>query len=104
MARVIRRESAKRDLTIHFAYIGEHASIELAERFLRAAEKSFKSLSQMPDMGALSRLQHGKSVGVRILPIQGFERYLIIYRPLGDGVQIERVIHAAQDYHRVLAR
>lgn len=34
--------------------------------------------------------------------VRGFEAYLIVYRPLKDGVQIERVIHAKQDYKRVL--
>jgi plasmid stabilization system protein ParE len=36
--------------------------------------------------------------------VRGFERYLILYRPLPDGVQIERVIHASQDYQRIAGR
>ena len=31
-----------------------------------------------------------------------FENFLIFYRPLKDGVAIERVFHAKQDYQRVL--
>jgi plasmid stabilization system protein ParE len=34
--------------------------------------------------------------------VRDFARYLIIYRPVTGGVQIERVIHSAQDYQRVL--
>jgi plasmid stabilization system protein ParE len=32
-----------------------------------------------------------------------FEKHLIFYQPIPDGVRIERVIHAAQDYTRILA-
>ena len=40
--------------------------------------------------------------GVRLWRVGGFERYLIAYRPLKEGVVIERVFHAAQDYQRIL--
>ena len=36
--------------------------------------------------------------------VRQFEKYLIFYHPLADGVQIERVIHAAQDHTRILTR
>jgi hypothetical protein len=34
--------------------------------------------------------------------VRGFREYLIAYRPHSEGVAIERLIHAKQDYHRVL--
>lgn len=51
MPRVIRRVAAKRDLTEHFVFLGENASIEVARRFLQAVDDTFQSLSQMPEMG-----------------------------------------------------
>lgn len=104
MARIARRAAAKRDLIKHFAYLGEHGSIEVAERFLQAAERSLQRLAQMPDMGISGKVQRGKFAGVRLWPISGFDRYIIVYRPLKDGVQVERVIHSAQDYRRLLGR
>jgi toxin ParE1/3/4 len=34
--------------------------------------------------------------------VRGFESYLIFYMPRKDGIAVERVIHASQDYQRVL--
>jgi plasmid stabilization system protein ParE len=72
MARVLKREAAKRDLIGHFVYLAGNASLEVARRFADAARNTFSELA------------------------------LIAYRPLKDGVVIERVFHGAQDYHRVL--
>jgi len=33
--------------------------------------------------------------------VKGFERYLIFYRPLTDGVEILRAIHGARDIERL---
>src|SRR5450432_2198596 len=81
MARVLRREAAKRDLIAHFVYLGKNASTEVAERFLRAAEQAGKSLAQMPEIGIPGKVQRGKYAGVRIWPVPGFDKYLIVYRP-----------------------
>ena len=72
MAKRILREAAKRDLTIHFAYLGEHASLEVADRFLAAAEHAFQRLAEMLRIGAPRKIR----------------------------VRIERVIHSARDYRR----
>jgi hypothetical protein len=34
--------------------------------------------------------------------VRGFESYLIFYVPRADGIAVERVIHASQDYRRLL--
>ena len=39
---------------------------------------------------------------LRMWRIRGFEKYLIFYEPLAGGVEIMRVIHAAQDYNRIV--
>jgi toxin ParE1/3/4 len=83
-------------------YIGEHANPDVADNFLTSAERSFRDLAAMPEMGSPARVRRGKFKGVRLWPIARFEKYLIVYRPVTDGVQIERVIHSAQDYHRIL--
>jgi len=49
-------------------------------------------------------VRQGRFADVRLWRVRGFENYLIFYRPLADGVQIERVIHAAQDYQQILGR
>ena len=48
--------------------------------------------------------QVGRFADVRMWRVRDFEKYLIFYRPVGDRIQIERVVHAAQDYTRVVGR
>ena len=101
MPRIIKRLAAKRDLTLHFVWFAEQAGVEVARRYQRAAEKAFQNLAKMPRMGPL-KAHEGKFAGVRMWRVPGFESFLIFYRPLKDGVAIERVFHAKQDYQRVL--
>ena len=49
MARVLKRVAAKRDLTDHFVFLGENASVDVARRFLHAANVSFQALAKIPN-------------------------------------------------------
>ena len=102
MARIFIRATAKRDLTHHIVYLSENGSNEIATRFRNAAEATFKSLSLMPELGTPSKINDGIFAGIRLWPISDFGRYLIAYRLRGSDVIIERIIHAAQDYGRIL--
>jgi toxin ParE1/3/4 len=102
MPQVLKCEAARRDLIRHFVYLAESASLEVARRFKDAARVSFIQLSETPEMGAPGKVRQGKYARVRLWRVGGFERYLIAYRPLKDGVVIERVFHAVQDYQRIL--
>jgi len=102
MARVVRREAAKRDLVRHFVYLAENATLKIARSFKDAAHDTFVALSEAPEMGAPHKIRQGKFAGIRLWRVNGFERYLIAYRPIKEGVAIERVFHAAQDYRRIL--
>src|SRR5437870_3088737 len=102
MPTVKTRVAAKRDLVVHFAYIGERAGVAAAERFAQASESSFAELARHPEIGAPGKIRRGRFAGVRLWSVKGFPKYLIAYRPMRHGVQIERVFHAAQDYQRIL--
>jgi plasmid stabilization system protein ParE len=101
MRRIVKRVAAKRDLIVHFAFIAE-GSPDAARRFLVSAEKSFQDLAEMPYMGAPRDALSSKFADIRLWRVTGFENYLILYRPRSDGIAVERVIHAKQDYHRFL--
>jgi toxin ParE1/3/4 len=102
MPRITQRPAARRDLIQHFVYLAEHAGLETARRFRQAAQQTYEELAAMPQMGASRKVRQGRFAEVRMWRVRSFENYLIFYRPLTDGVQIERVIHAAQDYQRIL--
>ena len=99
MGRAIVRPAARRDLIRHFAYIGENSSLDAARRFLSEARSTFLELAQTTHLGA--RRQSPKFPTLRMWRVRHFEKYLIFYPPIPDGVRIERVIHAAQDYTRI---
>ena len=104
MPRVVQRPAARQDFIIHYAYLAENASPETAKRFRRAVDQTYAELARMPKMGVLGKVGEGKHSGVRLWRVRGFKEYLIAYQPYRDGVAIERLIHAKQDYHRVLGR
>jgi plasmid stabilization system protein ParE len=101
VARAIQRTAARRDFIIHYAYLLEHAGIDSAKRFREAVEETYATLAEMPGMGTPGKRQ-GKHTGVRIFPVRTFANYLVVYRSHTVGVAIERLVHARQDYQRVL--
>jgi plasmid stabilization system protein ParE len=102
MARAFQRPAARRDFLIHYAYLLEHASLPTAKRFRQAVERSYSRLANNPGLGAPHKLRHAKYSTVRLWPVRGFASYLIAYRPYRGGIAVERLIHAKQDYQRVL--
>ncbi len=57
-------------------------------------------LADMPGMGAPR--EHGGLKGLRMWPVRGFERHLIFYRPIEDGIEVIRVLHASRDLEGLL--
>jgi len=94
--RILKRPAAKRDLIEHFTFIGE-GSQEAAFRFLEATRATFEELAAMPEMGSSQEFANPKLAGIRRWRVRHFEHYLIFYRPRTDGIDVVRVIHAAQD-------
>lgn len=102
MARAIQRPAARRDFIIHYVYLAENAGLNTAKRFREAVESTYAELADMPDMGTPGKVRQGKHAGVRLWRVRDFEEYLIAHRPHQGGVAIERLVHAKQDYRRVL--
>jgi toxin ParE1/3/4 len=102
MAAVFQRPAARRDLVEHYVYLAENAGDAVAERFLANVEASFTGLSGHPEMGAPLPLRRPELTGLRKWPVKDFEKFLIFYIPRPHGVSIVRVLHAAQDWWRLL--
>ena len=95
-ARYLLREAVVNDLDSLAAYI-QQDSPQAAIRFLEAAEETFGTLAQMPELGGLfeSRIAHFSDM--RIWQIKGFPSILVFYRPIQGAVEIVRVLHSARD-------
>lgn len=98
------RPKADRDLDEQAYYLGTQAGPELGHRFLLAAHETFGLLAAQPKMGWHPRLLHPDLASLRVFPVSGFEKMLVLYQPLADGVEILRVVHGSRNLRILLRR
>jgi toxin ParE1/3/4 len=103
-ARYVVRPKADQDLDDQAFYYATEASSELGHRFLVSAHETFSLLATQPNMGWNPKLRLPELHGLRLFRVTGFEKILIIYRPLENGVEILRVLHGSQNVLRLLRR
>jgi toxin ParE1/3/4 len=104
MATVRRREAAKRDLIAQWVWYAENASIEVADKFLSAAERALQLLATQPECGAPVLVRARELQGMRRMPVGGgFEVILLFYFPLRNGVDLVRVVHGNRNLERLLS-
>jgi hypothetical protein len=61
-------------------------------------------LATQPESGIPFLVRKTELQGMRRLPLSdGFERILLFYFPLNDGVDLVRVVHGNRDLERLLA-
>ena len=101
MSEVNKKPQVIRDLLELATYIAED-NLDISDRFLAAAEQTFKQLSKMPEMGKTYGFTHPKLANVRQQVIKGFKNYLVFYRLVDSKVEIIRVIHGARDIAAIL--
>ena len=101
MSDVSKRPQVIRDLIELATYIAED-NLEASDRFLAAAETTFKQLGKMPGMGKPCQFSHPNLAGVRQQAIKGFKNYLVFYLPSDSGVEILRVIYGGRDIEAML--
>jgi toxin ParE1/3/4 len=69
-----------------------------AERFVPALEATYAQLVALPGMGSVRNFVRKDLQGVRMVPVTGFEHYLLFYTALGAHVKVLRILHAARDF------
>lgn len=98
------KPKADRDLDGYADYLAEDANLDLALRFLAAADETFALLARQPNMGWRSRIRRAELAPLRVFRVTGFEHVLIFYRPLPDGVDILRVVHGSRNLRALFRR
>jgi toxin ParE1/3/4 len=102
VSHIFKREAAKRDLIAQWVWYAENASIEVADKFLVATEKALASLSVHPESGTPVFVRNAELQGLRRMPVSGgFEKILLFYVPLKDGVDLIRVVHGRRDLEKL---
>ena len=100
--RVLRRARARQDLLECAAHLELEAGYDVAERFLRAAERSISRLATSPHLGWPRESPDPRLPGIRTWRIEGFEQHLVFYRPSRDSLLILRVLHGSRDIPGIL--
>jgi toxin ParE1/3/4 len=103
-ARYLIRPKADQDLEEQSLYYALRARPELGHRFLLAAHETFALLVNQPAMGWQAHWKTPALKSVRIFPIAGFDKILVLYRPLEHRVEILRVIHGSRNLRALLRR
>jgi plasmid stabilization system protein ParE len=53
-------------------------------------------------MGWDPRSRHPSLKFLRMFRVTGFEKILVLYRPMAEGIEIIRVIHGSRDLQRLV--
>jgi toxin ParE1/3/4 len=95
---------ADRDLDELAAYLASEASLSVAIRFLERARETLELIANHPEIGWHANLRHADLKSMRIFRIRGFERTLIFYRPISNGIEILRVVHGSRNLRGLFRR
>ena len=99
MARVIRTTEARNDLKGIGRYIAERSqNRSIALRFLDNIDKKCRLFATQPEMGEPRPVLRPD---VRSFPV---DNYVVIYRPLQDGILVLLVTHGSRDIPRLFRR
>ena len=90
MAQVLRRPLAAADIGEIWDFIAED-SVTQADAWVDRLDDKLRLLAMRPLMG---RSREELAAGMRSFP---FGRYVVIYEPYDDGIDVVRVLHSARD-------
>jgi toxin ParE1/3/4 len=102
--RILRRPRAEADIAEQAAWYLREGGAALGERCLAAVQRTAERLLASPGLGPSREYLNPRLEGLRMFPVQGFEKHLVFYRPTPDGIEIVRVLHAARNRERLLRR
>jgi len=101
MVDLIKRPIVIQDLIDYATYISLN-NLDAGDRFLYAAEATFRRLTELPNIGKISGFSNPNLAQIRQYPIKGFSKYIIFYQIQPNAVEILRVLHGAQNLEFIL--
>ncbi len=82
------------DIDQIYDYIGiQNHSRQAANKFVRELNKKMAAYSRQPELG---EMRDDLNEGLRSFPFK--KNYVVIYRPLEDGIDVLRIFHGARNY------
>jgi toxin ParE1/3/4 len=73
-----------------------------ALRFIDAVELTCNTVSRTPGIGSRRYADITLVLGVRMIKVKGFEKYLLFYLEHEDSIDIIRLLHSARDIPEAL--
>ena len=92
---------AREDIVDSAVYIGRD-SVLAANRFLDSVDQTLALLARHPLLGAEYGTRNPRLAGIRVVRVKRFPNHLAFYFPRGDGIDVVRVLHGAQDLDAAL--
>ena len=86
--------TARNDLNEIVEYIAQH-NVSAARRLVEQIEEACRTLARHPKLGTR---RDELLADLRVFPVR---KYVICYRPTGDGIDVIRVVHGARDFDRL---
>ena len=77
---------------------------DAATHVIEAAFATFKTLAANPNLGRPRNFRNPKLRNIRSWRITGFENYLIFYRGIDGGIQVNHVYHGARDIEALFGK
>ena len=90
------RRTARSDLIDTARWIARD-DLDAAHRFLDAAREAADLLADLPRLGPGGRFRRRGLSRIRIWPLRGFEKILMIYSAERSGIDVLRIVHGARD-------
>lgn len=72
---------------------------ETAQKFLDSCDETFRFLAENRFVGAARNFNNPLLKDIRMWRVKHFEKYLIFYQPLTNGVRILHIVHSSKNYH-----
>ena len=99
--RVLMRADVPTDVNSIVEFLDQYSS-EAGDRFIRAVFPAMEDLATMPGKGSPKNFRSKRLWGVRSWQVPGFRKYLIVYRPISDGIEVFAVTHGSRRLRSLL--
>ncbi|HET6246858.1 MAG TPA: type II toxin-antitoxin system RelE/ParE family toxin [Tepidisphaeraceae bacterium] len=97
------RDRALDEIAVIFGRISKD-NMEAAVEVDRAIGESCQLLSENPGVGPSCGFPEAALLDCRFWPVKKYKDYLVIYRPIPEGIEVLSVIHGSQDFNRLGSR
>ena len=96
MGNVYKHPQVIHDLIDLATYIANN-NMDVSDKFLAAAEETFKQLAKTPEIVRVREFDNHNLADIRQQTIKGFRNYLVFYQTRDTDVEILRVLHGRRD-------